>query len=85
MLSEKIKALKFKFSCFKIRHRCMKLMKHYLKTLKFCIYHANKINIPVSKGEIMAMEALLSVYDETIAELNKNMDRYRERLNHIKE
>lgn len=85
MLNEKIKALKFKFSCFKSRHRCMKLMKHYLKTLKICIYHANKINIPVSKGELMVMEVLLSVYDETIAELNKNMDRYRERLNHIKE
>jgi hypothetical protein len=28
---------------------------------------------------------LLSVYDETVTELNKHMDIYRERLNHIKE
>lgn len=85
MLSEKIKFLKFKFACFKVKCSVMKAMKHRLKILKFCIHHANKINIPVTKGEIMAMEALLSVYDETIVYLNKNMDIYRERLNHIKE
>ena len=85
MLSEKIKALMFRFGCFKIRCSHMKLMKHHLKTLKFCIYHANKIHLPASKGEIVVMKALLSVYDETIAELNKDMDRYKERLNHIKD
>lgn len=85
MLSEKIKLLKFKFACFKTKCSVMKAMKLKLKILKFCIHHANKINIPVTKGEIMAMEALLFVYDETIVELNKYMDEHRERLNHIKE
>jgi hypothetical protein len=85
MLSEKIKFLKFKFACFKVKCSVTKAMKNRLKILKFCIHHANKINIPVTKGEIMAMEALLSVYDETVTELNKHMDIYRERLNHIKE
>ena len=85
MLSEKIKFLKFKLNCFKVRRLFIKTVKHHLKTLKFCIHHANKINIPITKGDIMAMEALLSVYDETIAELNINMDIYRKRLDHIKE
>lgn len=85
MLSEKIKFLKFKFACFKAKCSVMKAMKLKLKILKFCIHHANKINIPVTKGEVMAMESLLSVYDETVTELNKNMDRYREMLSHIKE
>lgn len=85
MLSEKIKFLKFKFACFKVKCSVMKAMKLKLKILKFCIHHANKINIPVTKGEIMTMEALLSVYDETIADLNKHMDEHRERLDHIKE
>lgn len=85
MLSEKIKFLKFKFACFKVKRSVMKAMNLKLKILKFCIYHATKIHIPVTKGEIMSMEALLSVYDETIVDLNKHMDTYRERLNHIKE
>lgn len=85
MLSKKINFLKFKFACFKAKCIHMKAVTLKLKILKFCIRHANKINIPVTEGEIMLMEALLSVYDETIADLNKDMDTYRERLNHIKE
>ena len=85
MLSEKIKFIKFKLACFKVKRSVMKGINHRLKILKFCIHYANKINIPVTKGDIMAMEALLSVYDETIADLNKNMDVHRETLNHIKE
>lgn len=85
MLSEKIKFLKFKFACFKCKCSVMKAMKLKLKILKFCIHHANKIDIPVTKGEVMVMEALLSVYDETVTELNKHINMYRERLDHIKE
>jgi hypothetical protein len=44
-----------------------------------------KIGIPVSDGEKMLMEALLSVYDETIMELNKNVDVHKKRIDHIKE
>ena len=45
----------------------------------------SRIVIPASDGEKVMMEALLSVYDETIAELNKNVDAYRKKLNTIKE
>ena len=85
MIREKILFLKYKFACFKVKCSVMRKMKLRLKILKFCIYHANKIDFPVTKGEIMTMEALLSVYDETIADFNKHMDTYRERLNRIKE
>lgn len=85
MLNKKLNAIKFKFGVFKVKYSHMRLMKHYLKTLKFCIYHMVKIGIPVSDGEKMLMEALLSVYDETIMELNKNVDVHRKRIDHIKE
>ena len=80
MLYEKINALKFKFIVFKVKYSHMKLMKHYLKTLKFCTYHMNKITIPTSDAENKVMKELLSVYDGTIVELNKNVDIYRKRV-----
>ena len=39
-----------------------------------------KICIPTSEEKNEAMKKLLSVYDETIAELNKNVEIYRKRV-----
>lgn len=80
MLGKKINRLKFKFSVFKVKRSHMKLVKHDLKILLFCIHHLNKICIPTSEAKNEAMKKLLSVYDETIAELNKNVEIYRNRV-----
>lgn len=80
VLSEKIKALRFRLSVFKVKHSHMKLLKYDLKILKFCMRYMNKICIPVTEAENETMKKLFSVYDETIAELNKNVDIYRRRI-----
>lgn len=84
MLNKLIDRLRFKISVFKVKYSHMKLMKHYLKTLEFCIHHMSRIIIPKSNGDMMLMEALLSVYEETIVELNNNVDAYRKKLDRIK-
>ena len=85
MLSEKINKFNFKLSSFKLKYTHINLIKHRLKIVLFCIYHMMKISIPVSEGEKVMMEALLSVYDETIAELNNDVDVYRKKMERIKE
>ena len=80
MLNKKINAIKFKFSIFKVKCSFMRVVRHNLKTLKFCIYHLNRICIPTNEEKNEVMKKLLSVYDETIAELNKNVEIYRNRV-----
>ena len=80
MLGKRIDRLKFKISVFKVKRSHMKLVKHDLKILWFCIHHLNKICIPTNEAKNETMKRLLSVYDETIAELNKNVEIYRKRV-----
>lgn len=85
MLKEKIKDLETKFAFFKVKRSRMKLMRHYLKALKFCVRAADEIDIPTSIEEVSTMEELLSFYDETIVKLNLSMDIYRRLISNMKE
>ena len=82
MLRDKITRVKFKIAAFKVKRSYMRLMKHYLKVLKFCILTANKIAAPTSKEEVRMMTEVLSLYDKTIVELSDRMREYRRLLDY---
>lgn len=75
-------ALMFKLSVLKVKYTHWRLIKHYLKILKFCIRHLDRICIPTTKSQNELMKKLLTVYDETIADLDKSVDIYRKRVIH---
>jgi len=77
MLKEKMDFLKFKLAILKLRFTHKKLMKLNLYTLKWCVYHINKIGIPKSKEENELLKKILGYYDETVKDLNKDVERYR--------
>ena len=75
--NQKRLSFKFRLACWKVMHARWKLLRHHLKTLKFCLYRAHKIYTPHSKGDELFLGCLLEVYDETIADLNKQVELYR--------
>jgi len=85
MLRKKIDDLKvkyaFKFSIIKLKLNHNKLVRTRLKILKFCLKNISKYNIYLAnENELDFLKKLLGLYDETIEELNKDLERYRECL-----
>lgn len=75
MLKEKMKYWKFKMSCFKLKSHHKKLVNHNIKTLKFCIHNINKINFPTTDAEKETLTLLIDLYEKTVNDLNKDVER----------
>lgn len=75
MLEEKIKYWKFKLSCFKLKRHHKQLVNHNIKTLKFCLHNINKINFPTTDAKREALTLLIDLYDKTVNDLNKDVER----------
>lgn len=84
MLNKKIKWLQFRFGILRTKHSHWKLVKHYLKTLKFCLHYIHKIGAPTNDTEEETIKRLISLYDETIADISKDVEWVRRYLDHIK-
>lgn len=70
--------LAFKLSIFKVRRTHKRMMKVRLRILKFCLYKVVKIGIPKNNEENETLKRIIAFYDETIKELNKDIDRCRQ-------
>lgn len=75
MLKEKMKYWKFKMSCFKLKRHHKRLVNLNIKTLKFCLHNINKINFPTTNAEKETLALLIDLYEKTVNDLNKNVER----------
>lgn len=82
--NQKGSAVKFKSAVRRLRHSRWKLFKHYVKTLKFCWYHINRIGYPVTESEKETLEKLLSLYDDAIVGIKKDADKIRMHMEAVK-
>ena len=69
--------LDFKLSLFKVRCTHKRLMKVRLRILKLCLHKVVKIGIPKNNEENETLKRIIAFYDETIQDLNKDIDRCR--------
>lgn len=75
MLNEKMKYWKFRLSCFKLKQHHKLLVNHNIRTLKFCVHNINRINFPTTDKEKETLTLLIDLYEKTISDLNKDVDR----------
>jgi hypothetical protein len=66
-----------KFKTFKLRCSHMKIVKHELKILRFCVCNIIKIGIPISETDNESIKQLSALYDETLKKLNGDVDKIR--------
>ena len=76
MLKKVINKWQFTDSLRKVKSLHKKVLRQNLKIMKFCLYRINKIGIPTNETETETLKRLVSVYDETLKDLNKDIDRY---------
>ena len=72
-----INMLKFRWSVFRMKRSHKRMLKYYIQALKFCLRNINKIGAPVNESENDTLKRLLVFYDETVADINKEVDRHR--------
>lgn len=65
----------FKFRIFKLTRSHMKVIKHDLKILRFCVCNIIKIGIPTSEANNESIKQLSALYYETIKKLNGDVDK----------
>ena len=76
MLKKVMNKWQFNNSLRKVKSLHKKVLRQNLRILKFCLYRINKIGIPTNDTEIETLKRLITVYDETLKDLNKDIDRY---------
>lgn len=81
----RIKQLKFRIASTRVRFTFMRKVRLYTKIILFCIKTLLRIGIPISDKQYDTMAYVLSVYDQTIADLNASVDIFRKRVNIYKE
>ena len=65
----------FKFRVFKLTCSHMKLVKHDLKIIRFCVCNIIKIGIPTNEADNESIKQLSALYYETIKKLNGDVDK----------
>ena len=83
MLTKK-EHLKFTLNMFKVRRTHKKIIKMRLWILKRCIYEIIRIGNPKNNIEIKSLNQAIILYDNTVQELNNNIDRYRKLVQDLK-
>lgn len=80
MKNKPLQKLQFKIAISQVKCIHKTLMKHRLHTLKFCLINIARIGIPTSKEENETLKRLLALYDDTIKDMDKDLNRSRNYL-----
>lgn len=84
-LKKRIQHLKFKYTTFKCKRAHKNVINHQLKTLKFCLFTSIDIGFPVSNEECEVLQKIISLYNDTSIDMNKDIKRCKEYISNYKE
>ena len=84
-VKNKINEIRFKYACLKCKRSHKKVIKHQLKTLKFCIFTIIDVGYPINDIEREILERAVSLYNETITNIHKDVKRCNEYITNYKE
>lgn len=81
----KINHLRFKIACFRCKHADKNVIRHQLKTLKFCLFTSIDIGFPVIADEYEVLKKIISLYDKTSTDMVKDIKRCKEYISQYEE
>ena len=85
-LKNKINKLRLRYACLKVKRSHKKVIRHHLKTLKFCLYTIIDTGYcPINDIEHEVLERAVSLYKETTTDMNKDVKRCNEYIANYKE
>ena len=77
ILTKKKNKIAFKIAVMKVKHSRRKLIWCYARIIKYCLSSIDEIGIPITDNECERLKEVLALYDSTMEEVNKSIDKYR--------